>query len=237
MIYRNSLNIGHDGSTSAHVHDLMGCATLASTKERAISKLEFTIPDYNRWLRSKGERIPAVRNPQMTIIEEIRTQGSAGEAGGSDPLFSCDRIKCTHADISRCLQLLNYTRTDLDKIISKIPTEELDWKPPSEPRSLRNVLEHVAQVDIWYLSRIRADPRLERTRMKDVFEFLDYARSLVHEVLPRLTTEQRSQTFRPKKWSDSRWPWTATKVLHRLVGHERQHTHYLQRILRVHDNH
>ncbi len=216
MIYRTSLNTGHDGSTSAHVHDLMGCATLASTKERAISKLKLTIPDYYRWLRSKGERITAVRDPQMTIIEEIRTQGSAGEAGGSDPLFSCDRI---------------------NKITSKIPTEELDWKPQSEPRSVRNVLEHIAQVDIWYVSRIRADPSLERSRMKDVFEFLDYARSLVREVLPRLTTEQRSETFRPKKWSDGRWPWTATKVLHRLVGHERQHTHYLQRILRVHDNH
>ena len=143
MIFRTSLNIGHDGSTSAHVHDLMGCATLASTKERAISKLESTIPDYYRWLRSKGERIPAVRNPKATIIEEIRTHGSAGEAGGSDPLFSCDRIKCTHANISRCLQLLNYARADLDKIISKIPTEELDWKPRSEPRSIRNVMEHI----------------------------------------------------------------------------------------------
>jgi hypothetical protein len=112
MIYRTSLNIGHDGSTSAHVHDLMGWATLASTKERAISKLKLTIPDYYRWLRSKGERVPAVRNPQIMIIEEIRTRGSAGEAGGSDPLFSCDRIKCAHADISRCLQLLNYTRAD-----------------------------------------------------------------------------------------------------------------------------
>src|SRR5438445_6638031 len=148
--------------------------------KRGQSKLEFTIPDYYRWLRSKGERIPAVRNPKATIIEEIRTHGSAGEAGGSDPLFSCDRIKCTHADISRCLQLLNYTRADLDKIISKIPTEELDWKPQSEPRSVRNVLEHIARVDIWYVSRIRADPSLERSRMKDVFEFLDYARSLVH---------------------------------------------------------
>jgi predicted RNase H-like HicB family nuclease/uncharacterized damage-inducible protein DinB len=237
MIYRTSLNIGRDGNTSAHVHDLMGCATLASTRERAIAKLEFTIPDYYRWLRSKGERIPAVRNPQMTIIEEIRTKGSAAEAGGSDPLFSCDRTKCTHADISRCLQLLNYTRADLDKIISKIPTDELDWKPRSEPRSVRYVLGHIAQVDIWYLSRIRADPRLEQSKMKDAFEFLDYARSLVHEVLPRLTTEQRSRTFRPKKWSDSPWPWTATKVLHRLVGHERQHTRYLQRISRVPGDH
>jgi uncharacterized damage-inducible protein DinB len=199
------------------------------------SSLPFLITIAGSDQKERGYRL--MRNPQMTIIEEIRTQGSAGEAGGSDPLFSCDRIKCTRADISRCLQLLNYTRVDLDKIISKIPTEELDWKPRSEPRSVRNVLDHVAQVDIWYLSRIRADPRLERSRMKDVFEFLDYARSRAHEVLPRLTTEQRSRTFRPKKWSDSPWPWTATKVLHRLVGHERQHTRYLQRILRVPDNH
>jgi predicted RNase H-like HicB family nuclease len=235
--YRISLNIGHDGSTSAHVHDLMGCATLASTKERALTRLESAIPDYYRWLRSKGERIPGERNPQIMIVEEMHTQGSAGEAGGSDPLFSCDQIKCTFADISRCLQLLNYTRTDLDKIIRKIPIEELDWKPRREPRSIRNVLEHIARVDIWYLSRIHADPRLKQSKMKDAFEFLDYGRSMVHEVLPRLTREQRSKTFHPKKWSDGPWPWTATKVLHRLVGHERQHTRYLGRILRLPDNH
>jgi predicted RNase H-like HicB family nuclease len=72
MIYRTSLNIGHDGNTSAHVHDLMGCATLASTRERAISKLELTIPDYYLWLRSKGERIPAMRTPQMTDLRRNR---------------------------------------------------------------------------------------------------------------------------------------------------------------------
>ncbi len=92
MTYRTSLNIGRDGSTSAHVHDLMGCANLASTKERALTKLDSVIPDYYRWLRSKGERIPLVRDPQITIVEEIHSQGSAGEAGGSDPLFSCDRV-------------------------------------------------------------------------------------------------------------------------------------------------
>src|SRR5207244_11921349 len=121
--------------------------------------------------------------------------------------------------------MIKYIRIDFEKIRQTIHSEKFDWNPPSEPKSLRNVLKHVAQVDIWYLSRIRADPRLERTRMKDVFEFLDYARSLVHEVLPRLTTEQRSQTFRPKKWSGRRWTWTATKVLDRLAGNESEHTH------------
>jgi predicted RNase H-like HicB family nuclease len=236
MTYGTSLNIGQDGSTSAHIHELMGCSTLASTRERALTKLESAIPDYYRWLGSNGERVPAVRSPEIIVVEEVRTSGSPGDAGGPDPLFKCDRIECTRVDISRCLQLLGYTRADLDKIISKIPTTALDWKPPSEPRSIRNTLNHIANVDIWYLSRIRADPGLDRERTKDVFEFLDYARSLVREILPTITREQKSGIFHPKNGSDYSWPWTATKVLHRLVSHERQHTRYLQRILSLPDN-
>ncbi|TMI34461.1 hypothetical protein E6H25_07290 [Candidatus Bathyarchaeota archaeon] len=62
---------------------------------------------------------------------------------------------------------------------------------------------------------------------------MKYTRSLVEETLPNLTTEQLSQVFYPSKWSDSTWPWTATKVVHRLVTHERQHTGYLKRILNL----
>jgi predicted RNase H-like HicB family nuclease len=231
MTYGTSLNIGQDGSTSAHVHDLMGCSTLAGTRERALTKLGSAIPDYYRWLGSNGEKVPAVRSPEIIVVEEVHTFGSPGDAGGPDPLFKCDRIECTRVDISRCLQLLSYTRADLDNVTSKISSTVLDWKPQSEPRSIRNTLNHVANVDIWYLSRIRADPGLDKKRTKDVFEFLEYARSLVREILPSLTRKQRNGIFHPKNGSDYSWPWTATKVLHRLVSHERQHTRYLQRIL------
>lgn len=229
--YGASLNIGADGSTSAHVHDLMGCSTLASSRERALMKLESAIPEYYRWLRSKGEKVQLIRRPKITVLEEIETRSSAGKAGGPDPLFSCDRKSCTRQDILRCLQLLTYTRTDLDELLAKIPAKALDWTPRSEPRSIRNALEHIANVDIWYLSRIRADPPLERRSMRDVFRFLVYARSLVKETLPTLTRDQRSKIFYSRKWSNAPWPWTATKVLHRLVSHERQHTRYLQRIM------
>ncbi len=194
-------------------------------------KLESAIPGYYHWLRSKGEKVAIIGDPEIVIVEEVHTRGSAESAGGPDPLFRCDRNRCTHVDISRCLKLLLYTREDLDEIVSKIPRGALDWKPRSEPRSIRNALRHIAGVDIWYLSRIRADPRLDRSRTRNVFEFLDYARSLVRVTLPRLTLRQRSAVFHPKDGSEGSWPWTATKVLHRLVSHERQHTCYLQRIM------
>ncbi len=233
MHYTTSLIVGSDGSTHAHVHDLMGCTVLARNRERALTKVKAAIPDYQRWLRRNSEDVAIVLRPGVKIVEEVRTRGNIGRAGGPDPLFQCDRKTCSRRDINRCLRLLKYTRADLAGLTSDLPEEVLDWKPRSEPRSVRNAIEHIARVDIWYLSRIGADPPLQKTRMRATLELLDYARSLVNRVLPRLATEQRAKIFYPRKWSDSIWPWTATKVLHRLVSHEKQHTRYLNRILRL----
>ncbi len=223
--------IGPDGSTQSHIHSLMGCFALASTKERVAMKLKSAIPEYFRWLRSHGEDVLIPTRPKLVVVQELRLRGSPGDAGGPDPLLRCDKVPASHQDVTRCLQLLGYARADLLQFLSCLSKEALDWKPEGEPRSVRNALRHMAQVDIWYLSRIDADPDLDKTKMRDVFTFLTYTRSLVREVLPRLTRTQLRKVFYPRKWSDEPYPWTATKVLHRLVTHERQHTNYLGRIL------
>ena len=231
MAYKTSLIIGPDGSTQSHIHSLMGCFALASTKERATVKLRSAIPEYFRWLRSHREDVAIPTNPKLVVIQELRMRGSPGDAGGPDPLLRCDKVPASHQDVTRCLRLLGYTREDLLQLLSSHSKGALDWKPKGEPRSVRNALRHVAQVDIWYLSRIEADPPFDKAKMKDVFAFLKYSRSLVAEALPSLTQTQLTKVFYPHKWSDKPYPWTATKVLHRLVTHERQHTNFLRRIL------
>src|SRR2546428_4117242 len=145
----------------------------------------------------------------------------------------CDMVPATNQDIERCLKLLKYTRDDLNQVITKLPKAAFSFKPTGEPRSVRNTLRHMADVDVWYLSRINADPPLDEPKRRSLLGWLKYTRSLVEETLPNLTTEQLSQVFYPSKWSDGTSPWTATKVVHRLVTHERQHTGYLKRILNL----
>ncbi len=231
MTYKTSLIIGPDRSTQSHIHDLMGCFALARTKERATMRLKSAIPEYFSWLHSHGEDVVIPTRPKLVIVQELHIERSPGDANGPDPLFRCDKVAASPRDIARCLRLLGYTREDLLQLISNISRRALGWKPHGEPRSVRNVLRHMAQVDIWYLSRIGADPRLVRAKMKDDFTFLNYSRSLVREALPSLTQTQHVKIFYVRKWSDKLYPWTATKVLHRLVTHERQHTSYLRRIL------
>ena len=217
----------------AHLHQLMGCFALASSKTRALQKLVAAIPQYHQWLNAHGEESGIPQSVELTVVEELHTRESAGDAGGSDPLRHCDRVAATDRSITRCVQLLKYTRDDLTHLITKLPKTTLDYKPSSEPRSVRNAIRHIADVDVWYLSRIRADPPLDESKRRNLNKWLDYTRSLVHDALPSLTAEQRSRVFYPRKWSDGVWPWTATKVLHRLVTHERQHTGYLKRTLEL----
>ena len=231
MGYKTSLIIGPDGSTQSHIHSLMGCFALASTKERATMKLKSAIPEYFRWLRSHGEDVAIPSKLKLVVVQELRMRGSPGDAGGPDPLLRCDKVPASHQDVTRCLRLLGYSRGDLLQLLSRLSKEALEWKPKDEPRSIRNTLRHMAQVDVWYLSRIGADPPLDKAKTKDVFTFLSYSRSLVAESLHSLTPTQLKRVFYPRKWSDKPYPWTATKVLHRLVTHERQHTNYLRRIL------
>jgi len=234
--YTVSLVIGEDGSTMAHIHELMGCFALATSKNRALEKLTVAIPQYHGWLDGHGEDADTPHTVKLSVAEEVHTQDSAGDAGGSDPLRNCDRVAATDRDITRCLQLLRYTRTDLTQLITKLPKTAFGYRPSGEPRSVRNALRHIADVDVWYLSRIKADPPLDESKRRDLIKWLEYTRSLVRSVLPDLTDEHRSRVFHPRKWSDGVWPWTATKVLHRLVTHERQHTSYLKRILDLPDS-
>ena len=231
MSYRASLVIGKDGSTVAHVHQLMGCFALSRSRERALEKLAFAIPQYFEWLKQHGENTDTPQRVKLLIEEELQIEDSAGDAGGSDPLRNCDTVVATDHDIVHCLRLLNYTRQDLSRLIAKLPETVLDYKPPGEPRSVRDAIQHIADVDVWYLSRVEADPPLDESKRRDPLAWLEFTRNLVHQALPNLTIEQRSRVFHPRKWSDGVWPWTATKVLHRLVTHERQHTGYLKKIL------
>jgi uncharacterized damage-inducible protein DinB len=231
MAYKVSLIIGRDRSTQSHVHNLMGCFALASTKERALEKLRTGIPEYFRWLQRHGEDVRIPTSPRLSIVQELLMTGRPGEAGGPDPLLRCDKVASFERDVARCLRLLDYTREDLLGLISGLSEVVLDWKPQGEPRTVRNALRHIAQVDVWYLSRIDADPSLDRSKTSDVFIFLEYSRELVRAALSSLTQSQLRKVFYPRKWSEKSYPWTATKVLHRLVTHERQHTSYLRRIL------
>src|SRR5438034_11596538 len=113
----------------AHVHELMGCFALSRSKNRALEKLVTVIPQYHQWLAEHGESTTIPKHVELIVVEEMDTRGSAGSAGGPDPLRECDMVPASNHDLERCLKLLRYTRYDLNHVITKLQNAAFSVTP------------------------------------------------------------------------------------------------------------
>jgi len=218
----------------AFVPDCPGCWVFGRTKERAIEKARIAIVEWSEWQKKHGESISDISNKvEIEVTEMLRVDYNPAEAGKPEPLFWSEVLPVQRDDIERTVRLMKYSRSDLLDLLSNISNECLDWKPPGKPRTIRNCLKHIAYVEPWYINRLNIE--VSEDYPDDFFELLNYTRYIVIECLKNFPERKMRGIFQPKK---DRSPvcdlWTARKVLRRLVDHERLHTKYIEKVLKMH---
>jgi hypothetical protein len=124
------------------------------------------------------------------------------------------------------------------KLVSALDGEAFDWQPPENPRTIRNCLRHIGIVEWWYITRL--DIGLPEELPEDVFELLHSTRETALYNLKHLSEEKRSGIYQPRKHVDPEAVvcnlWTARKILRRFVDHERLHTRYIEKVLKMYQN-
>jgi len=226
------LEVGQ-GGTGAFVPDHPGCWVFGRTPERALKKVKVAIAEWFKWVEKHGEKVPdEARWFEVEVAEMLRVDYNPVEAGKPEPLFWSEVLPITRDDIARTLCLMKYSRVDLLELVSDLSDECLDWLPPKKPRTIRNCLRHIAYVEPWYISRLNVD--LPTKYPEDVFEMLDYTRKIVVDYLRNFPSNKMRGIFQPKIDSNPVCNlWTARKVLRRLVDHERLHTRYIEKVLKM----
>lgn len=229
------LEVGQ-GGTGAFVPECPGCWVFGRTPERALEKVRIAVRGWFEWLKSHGEKIPAEASKLNVEVGEIlRVSYNPVEAGKPEPLFWSEVAPIKNKDIMHTIRLLRYSRSDLLNLVSSLDKEVLNWQPPGKPRTIRNTLKHIGIVDWWYITRLNVD--LPAKFPRNVFKLLAYTRELVIDFLKNFPEEKRRGVFQPKmdvgRKAELCNLWTARKVLRRLVDHERLHTKYIERVLRM----
>ncbi|MCZ2856628.1 MAG: type II toxin-antitoxin system HicB family antitoxin [Candidatus Bathyarchaeota archaeon] len=229
------LEVGQ-GGTGVFVPECSGCWVFGRTPERALEKVKVGIEEWFEWLKRHGEKIPTEASKFAVEVGEIlRVNYNPVEAGKPEPLFWSEVAPIRSIEIARTIRLLGYSRSDLFNLVSGLGNEILDWQPSGKPRTIRNTLKHIGFVEWWYITRL--DVELPAEFPKDVFNLLNYTRKIVTDYLQDFPKEKRSGVFQPKRDVGRRAKicnlWTARKVLRRLVDHERLHTRYIEKVLRM----
>jgi predicted RNase H-like HicB family nuclease/uncharacterized damage-inducible protein DinB len=224
------------GRWMAHVPALPGCVVSGESAERAVEVMPAAIRDYCAWLDGHGVTVP----PEDEAVE-VTVDGSISGIGPFSPgdaaaIFPPDEVPLTPESMEHYLRLMAFSRADLMVLIRDLPDALLDWQLDADSLSLRRLLRHVGNAEEWYVSRIVQPDTLpsEWRHDKDmpIMRFLEMERRTAVERLRELTEAERTDVIRTGRWTEHPdEPWTARKVLRRLVEHEREHTAQAREIL------
>jgi len=238
--YQVYLEINNKGYYMAHVRELPGCFVWDKTETKTLKKLPEAIKDYLIWMKKNGENKLSVSKKIEFEIVETQKGTCPVISGSKAALFSYDLIPPTNSFIKRCLKWMRYNRKELLDRVKKLSDEVLDWKPNKDKRSIRETLNHVANAEWWYLSRMKDYQELYTLPYEykcppgKIYEKLKKTRELAIKILKNLSQIDRNKINIPKKYAKYKnEKWTFGKVLRRFLEHEREHIETIDKTLEL----
>jgi uncharacterized damage-inducible protein DinB len=103
------------------------------------------------------------------------------------------------------------SRQELMDLVKSLPQEAFAWKPDQDTPSIRDILCHMAEADLWYTDRLKQWPEAPLFRLAATRGVaLERLRTLAERDMDRVTVFEGEE-------------WTPRKVMRRMLEHEREH--------------
>jgi len=197
-----------EGGYLAHVPELLGCVARGKTKDEAIAKTQDAIAGYLELLRQHN--LPAPPATEAITLDVIET-----DALTLDP----DYQPLSDQELDDLWHTQHRSREQLLELLDA-SSHLLEAKPDEKSWSIRNVLVHMVQADLWYASRLEENPFTE------LLWRLAATRELVMSQLHSLPSDARGRVT--KHGGEE---WTPRKVARRMLEHEQEHLQQIREIL------
>jgi hypothetical protein len=195
----------------AHIPVLPGCIASGKTRDEAVANARRAFRAYLELLEARSVSTDHWRDldPATFPVEEFPETGLLpGEERGLE-----------EHEIRDFLHLFEAQRAALVALVDRLGVDELQRKPDEGTWSVREALEHVMLTQASLLSRLESWP-------DDPFNTLQAIHRLVFQRFtvmdPEETAGVRTQFGRP---------WTARRVMRRLLEHEWEHYRHIEEII------
>lgn len=189
--------------TLLFVPDLPGFQVNATSPDDAARLAPTRLLAFLEWI-SELELITLPSDgADIEVVETLRAEGDAG------PLFAMDERTPDEEQVELALAVARGEVSDIVELVSDLGEAGMT--------EARRVLTHLAELDLWYASRLRVDTT-PSTAVADSLETLVQAASDVEEAVDR-----RVELGPDGVWEVDGERWSLGKVLRRRTGHLREH--------------
>ena len=192
----------------AHVPALPGASARGKTIEEAKENIRVAVEDYLSLLRDVGEQVPKASEDIHLEFEEV---------DGTTFLTDYDALRPN--EMETLFRWMAVSRQELMDLVKSLSQEAFEWTPEDDTPSIRDILCHVAESDLWYTDRLKQWPEAPLYR-------LAATRGVALERLRALSEEDRSRVTVHEGEE-----WTPRKVVRRMLEHEREHIAQLRQLL------
>ncbi|MGE5599829.1 MAG: hypothetical protein ACM3XS_10650 [Bacteroidota bacterium] len=202
--------------------DLPGAFVRGAGLEETLAKVPGEARAYRRWLGLAEE------DPGPALVVQTFRSAAAIEDGDTRMLLEADRGEMAEAVFADLVRLARRSERDILRLhdLAALP----DWEDPARaretfygrnPRSLREILNHVRITHDYYLSRVGLACRAPRE---------DFPASREEALAKLAELFRRENNGRVYEAEDGEL-WTLRKILRRFVWHDRIHARAMARIL------
>ena len=192
----------------AHVPALPGASARGVTIEEAKENVRVAIEEYLSLLRDVGEQVPKASEEIHLEFEEV-----------DSTTFLTDYDVLRPNEMETLFRWMAVSRQELMDMVKALPEDALAWKPDDDTPSIRDILCHVAEADLWYTDRLKQWPEAPLFRLAATRGVaLERLRALSDEDRGRVTVHEGEE-------------WTPRKVVRRMLEHEREHIAQLRQLI------
>lgn len=209
-----------EGRWVAHVPDLPGCFSTHTDREAAISGVPRAVETFIETCAQHGLHVSGISPP--LVVSEVVRAWDYGDDYEVNAFFAADRPPIHPEELEEYRQLLQMTRQQLLQSVEGLAPEDLRVEFSGERWPIIGVLDHVARSENWYLDRWGLGMP-EDQQPPERLERLKTIRTHSLQMLASLAERAGVVTISGETWS-------ARKVLRRMLWHERDHTHHIQKL-------
>ena len=218
--------------TLAWALDFPGCFSYGIDETEALIKLPKSLLDYEKWIKDHTHA-PWIdlRDMEMHITERFDTfrmgkdYKPAPEGSGIEinAWFIDDWRPLGKSDMEQALKILHWQREELLAGLMTLSSETLEKQHPGERWNILGIAKHVANAELWYLSRMGLTNLSRSDLSSNPLERLGQTAGEIDSIFPKFLN--RVEVI----GKDGEF-WSFRKIVRRTLWHQRDHIDHIKEL-------
>ena len=232
MHIRICLENNIEGRTLAWVLDYPGCFAYGLDEAEALIRLPRALLAYEVWIKDhtadpwvdfEDLDLRVVERTDTFRIGEDYRPAPEGQGYEINAWFIDDWRPLTETEIERGLMIFQWQREELLGGLTTLDPEILEKERPGQRWSIWGIVKHIANAELWYLSRLGLTELNYKQLAPDPQKRLAQTAALVDKIFPSFADIVNVTGIEGEFWS-------YRKILRRTLWHQRDHIEHIKKL-------